>query len=242
MAEEHPDGEPVRRNRRRGPVRLLLAVLALGLVLALAAALGWYVVLPQYRPALQAGETYGIDVSNHQGAIDWPAVAADDIAFAYVKATEGGDFVDRRFAANWQGAADAGLRRGAYHFFTLCRPGADHAANFLATAPPDPTALAPAVDLELSGNCSDRPEQAAVIAELEVFLERVERAWGRPALVYTNDDFDELYPVRALGRDLWEATYYRRPEGDRWTVWQVTSLAAVDGIAGRVDLDLGSPR
>src|SRR5262245_15828853 len=59
----------------------------------------------------------GVDVSWHQGAIDWRTLAADDVAFAYIKATEGGDHVDERFAFNWREAGAAGLYRGAYHFF-----------------------------------------------------------------------------------------------------------------------------
>jgi lysozyme len=77
-----------------------------------------------YRPALLPGERYGIDVSHHQGVIDWERVANDGISFAYMKATEGNEFVDERFADNWRGAANAGLDRGAYHYFPLCSPGA----------------------------------------------------------------------------------------------------------------------
>lgn len=75
-----------------------------------------------------------VDVSNHQGDIDWRAVARDDIRFAYLKATEGGDFIDKRFEKNWTGAGSADIDRGAYHFFTLCRPGVDQARNFLRAA------------------------------------------------------------------------------------------------------------
>ena len=67
----------------------------------------------------------------HQGPIDWQRVAGDGIGFVYMKATEGGDWVDATFAPNWAGARAAGLKVGAYHFFTLCRAGADQAANFL---------------------------------------------------------------------------------------------------------------
>lgn len=106
-------------------------------------------------------------------------------------------------------------------------------------AVPDPGALAPAVDLELGGNCADRPSRQEFGTELAAFLDRVERAWGTKVVIYTNDDFDELYPVPDLGRPLWEAPYYRRPPADaHWTIWQVTSLASVDGIDGRVDLDI----
>ncbi|MFI7587185.1 GH25 family lysozyme [Spongisporangium articulatum] len=213
--------------------RVALWVAMLGVV----AAVVW-VALPHYRPGLAAGERYGIDVSAHQGRVAWRAVAADDIDFAYPKASEGGDFVDERFAENWRDAHAAGLDRGAYHFFTLCRPGADQAANFLRTVPPDPTALAPAVDLELKGNCSRRPTRPQFAAELDAFVTRVEKAWGRTMIVYTNDDFDDLYPVRDQGRPLWEATYYRRPEERTWTIWQVTALASIDGVNGGADLDI----
>ena len=82
-------------------------------VLAGALAIWWLVWVPNWRPPLEDGERYGIDVSAHQNVIDWRQVANDDIAFAYIKATEGGDFTDDRFAQNWRGAQEAGLDRGA---------------------------------------------------------------------------------------------------------------------------------
>ncbi|WP_235933925.1 GH25 family lysozyme [Paramicrobacterium chengjingii] len=99
---------------------------------------------------------------------------------ALIKATEGKGFVDPRFAQNWDAAADSGLRRGAYHFFTLCASDSEQADNFLATARPDEFALAPAVDLELIGPCKKRPPQREVAAELQTFMHTVEAAWGRP--------------------------------------------------------------
>lgn len=221
---------------RRGGRRLRVALATLLAAAAIMVAV--WLWLPHYRPGLHSGERLGIDVSAHQGSVDWDAVAQDGISFAYLKASEGGDFVDRRFTANWRDARTAGLDVGAYHFFTLCRPGEEQATHFLSVVPADPGALAPAVDLELKGNCGARPTRQAFAAELQRFLDRVEGAWGRPAVLYTNDDFAELYPVRDLGRPLWEATYYRRPAGPAWTIWQVTSLASVDGVTGRVDLDL----
>ncbi|TIM61446.1 MAG: lysozyme, partial [Mesorhizobium sp.] len=83
----------------------------------------------------------GIDVSHHQRQIDWRRVAADDVAFAIIKATEGGDHVDGAFAANLREARAAGLAVGAYHFFTFCRPGADQANNFISVVPRDQTLL-----------------------------------------------------------------------------------------------------
>ena len=202
----------------------------------------WFVFVPNWRPPLQAGERYGVDVSAHQGEIDWRRVAADEIRFAYIKASEGGSFTDSRFRANWAAAGAAGLERGAYHFFTLCRTGDDQARHFLTVAPPDPRALRPAVDLELSGNCSRRPPKSQVEAELEDFLTIVEEAWGRSALLYVGDDWEHHYPVRTrLDRPLWQLKFLRRPTQDNVRVWQIHGLARVEGISGRVDLDIMRP-
>lgn len=210
-----------------------------GILLAVTAALIWFVWLPQHRPVLRPGERYGIDVSHHQGTIDWHRVAADDISFAYIKASEGTDHRDRLFPTNWRGAAEARVERGAYHFFTLCSPGDAQARNFLDALPPDEDALPPAVDLEIAGNCASPPAAEVVRAELNRFLRIVESAWGRQALLYIGNDFRSRYDfVEALERPLWHRRILLRPNIDGWVVWQVTGWAHVDGIKGDVDLDV----
>lgn len=211
-------------------------------LLLVTAALAWFVAVPNWRPPLRDGESYGIDVASHQGDIDWSAVADDDISFAYIKATEGGDFTDRQFARNWRRAEAVGLDRGAYHFFTLCTSGIAQARHFLATVPADDDALAPAVDLELAGNCSARPTQLEVQRELNDFLDLVEAAWGRPTVLYVGDDWDRAYPTRREGdRPLWHRRILLRPDVDGWTIWQIHGLANLDGIDGPVDLNIARP-
>ncbi len=217
--------------------RVLYLVAAVCLV-ALVAVTMWFLWLPTWRPALRPGERHGIDVSAHQGKIDWESVAADGIDVAYIKATEGGDFVDDRFAANWRGSGAAGVEHGAYHFFTLCTGGTIQAANFLSIAPPRPDALPPAVDLELAGNCADRPDDEDVGASLREFLALVEGAWRREAVLYVGDDWEREYRTRdVLDRPLWLRRFFIRPDGD-WVVWQLHGWGRVDGIDGPVDLDV----
>lgn len=216
---------------------LALAVL---LLVVLVAAAWWFWWVPNWRP-VRDGERLGIDVSSHQGDIDWRRVADDDIEFAYIKATEGGDFVDERFTANWTAAGVAGVERGAYHFFTLCTAGTIQAQNFLRVAPPSAPALAPAVDLELAGNCSSRPPQETVDAELTDFLRIVEADWGREVVLYVGLDFERRYPVRDwLDRPLWIRRFLLRPS-EPWSIWQLHGYANVDGIDDSVDLNVMRP-
>jgi lysozyme len=197
---------------------------------------GGYLYLSHWRPDLEAGERYGLDVSNHQGTIDWKAVAGDGISFAYLKATEGQDWVDQQFAANWRGAGDAGIKRGAYHFFSLCSPGAKQADHFLATVPPDPDALAPALDLETAGNCATRPTKEAVAKEVRDFVDTVEAAWGKPIVMYVGDDWLEVYS-NVDDRQQWYRHLIFRPDGD-WHIWQLHNFAEVNGVETRVDLNI----
>jgi len=223
------------RRRRRWPY----VVSAVIVVLAVLGAWGWYGWFPDYRPNLNDTERYGVDVSNHQGEIDWERVADDDMGFAYIKATEGGDFVDDWFKRNWDGAGAAGLDRGAYHFFTLCRPGRAQAANFLKIVPHDPDALPPVVDLELAGNCSERPDRAWVEQELGTFLEAVEAATEQTVVLYVGDDFEGEYHLRDdLDRPFWHRRVLLRPDVDGWWIWQVQGNAAIDGIDGGADLNV----
>lgn len=222
-------------------VAVLAALLALAVIGVLAVEVGW----PRYRPPLRAGESYGIDVSAHQGTIDWRAVAADGIHAAYVKATEGATFRDPGFEQNWRGARAAGLTVGAYHFFTLCRTGADQAANLLAAldgvgGTHDSRALPVVVDLELSGNCSARPPRDQVHREVTAFVSAVEQATGRPVTYYLLDSWAKRYPP-SHHRAQWVRRLMRRPGGD-WAWWQASNRARVDGIDGPVDLDVVADR
>lgn len=201
-------------------------------------AVPWF--LDDHRPGLALGQSYGLDVSHHQGVIDWEAVAADDIDFAYIKATEGGDWVDPRFAENWVEARAAGLEVGAYHFFTLCRSGPEQAANFLATVPVDVADLPLAIDLEFAAPCSAPMSAEALQTEVIDFVALVEAATERPMLVYVLSDFDTEYQITdVIDRPRWIRSLYHRPD-ESWSIWQYSFRASVDGVQDGVDLNVGA--
>jgi lysozyme len=185
-------------------------------------------------------DVIGVDVSNHQGEIDWPTLARTDISFAYIKATEGGDFRDRRFQTNWEAARQAGLLRGAYHFFTQCRSGTDQARNFMATVPHEPGALPPAVDLEHMGPCSSGPQVADLVAEIATFIAMLAEHYGRRPILYTDVMFDATY-LRGhfTGETFWTRSIVLPPwfRTDQWLIWQYHSCGRRAGIDGPVDLN-----
>lgn len=215
--------------------RALLALAAAALLIAgalVGAIGGWWT-------PWAARYVQGVDVSWHQGAIDWRALAADDVAFAYIKATEGGDHVDTRFAFNWEQAGAAGLYRGAYHFFTQCRPGAQQAANFIAVVPREAGALPHALDLEHMGPCREGPSVDDVVAEALVFLDRVEAHYGVRPLIYTTREFHDAYLQGVTGERFWIRSLGVSPRFRRndWVIWQHHNRGHKRGVTGPIDLN-----
>ena len=220
--------------------RAWLAALA---VLLLAAPAIWYLA-GRWHPSDSSYPFQGIDVSHHQGRIDWVSLPPQGVDFAYIKASEGGDFRDPAFGANWRGARSAGIRRGAYHFFTLCRSGAEQARNFIATVPVEADSLPPAVDLEYFGNCSARISREAFHAELAAYISRVEAHYGKPVILYLTREFDEAYEVsRRVERPIWLRSLVFEPDfGARpWRIWQASNFRRLRGIEGRVDWNAARP-
>jgi len=220
----------MRPRRRR-----ILAGIATAMVLVVVSGVAFVLT---YRPDRARFPVRGIDVSHHQGDIDWSRVAGDDVQFAYIKASEGGDYRDTKFATNRMGAVQAGIRAGAYHFFTLCRPGLDQAENFLTAVGKPAAMLPPAIDLEFGGNCDRRPSPQELAGELGAFLAPVEARFARPAVLYATDEFLAAYRGALPERRLWRRSLFTRPSDDRWSLWQYHNAAWVAGVAVAVDLDV----
>lgn len=216
----------------------MLSALAATVLLVLAV-LFWNGYLRLVYPGRAEFPVRGVDVSHHQGRVDWARVRAAGYEFAYLKATEGGTFVDSTYARNRDAARRAGLVTGPYHFFTLCADAAAQAANLLSVQPPDTArTLPPAVDLEFGGNCGVRPPADSVRAAVERFLAVVDSAYARPAALYVTAEFYDAYLQGTAGHPLWVRNVFRRPRyGGEWAFWQYAATARVPGIRGRTDLD-----
>ena len=99
----------------------------------------------------------GIDVSKYQGNIDWDAVKNSGVKFVWIKATEGGDRADERFEANWAGAKQVGIARGAYHFVYWCRAPMDEVTWFEQHVPIEADSLPPVLDVEFELRIENLP-------------------------------------------------------------------------------------
>lgn len=204
-----------------------------------AIACAWLWIAEQFRHTPANFSVRGIDVSHHRGRIDWARVPGETFRFAYIKATEGGDFVDLRFVENWRGAKAAGIVPGAYHFFTFCKSGTDQARNFIRRVPREPETLPPAVDLEFSGNCDRRPSRRRFRRELIIFLTSLETHYGQRPVLYLTRDFWKAY-ARGLEQDypVWMSDVRGLPDYIPWLFWQHDVRGQVPGVPGQTDLNV----
>ena len=194
-------------------------------------------------PSPLAFAIQGIDVSKYQGDVDWNAVSNSGVRFAWIKATEGGDYIDEKFRQNWAMAQAAGVRRGAYHFAYWCRPAEEQAAWFLANVPNDPTALPPVLDVEwnpTSKTCPRKLPREQALSYMRTILQAMERAYGKRPVIYTSVDFHkDVLQGEFADYPMWVRSVKAYPSvryGDRqWHFWQHTATGSVPGIHGYVD-------
>ncbi|MBB3699877.1 glycoside hydrolase family 25 protein [Flammeovirga yaeyamensis] len=186
---------------------------------------------------------HGIDVSHHQQYIDWSRVSkmhaqGQSIKFAYCKATEGLDHSDRHFSHNKKRSKEHQISFGAYHFFRPKKDGKQQADFFLNTvgdlAPAD---MVPVVDIEVL----DRVSPSTMRKRLKDFLDHVESAIGVKPMIYTGDVFYKDYLKGYFPKyRIWIANYSNGTQSSekRWTMWQHSQTATVDGIPGKVDMNV----
>ncbi len=183
----------------------------------------------------------GPDVSRHQGSIGWDTLRRSGYTFAFIKATEGGDWVDPRFHENWRNAQKAGLAVGAYHFFTFRKSGAEQARNFINTVPADGKSLPPVIDLEYMGNSRDPLSKSRFRAELSEFISIIEKKYHRKPILYSTYEFYGHYLEGHYDdHPLWIRDIFFRPRlkhNRKWTFWQYANRGRVDGIKTYVDLN-----
>jgi len=218
----------------------IAAAMALMLLLGLAA----WVYATGWAPSSSKYVIQGVDASEANGDIVWPALIARGADFAYLRATMGAHGRDRRFAEYWQGTAAAGIRRGAIHVWSFCEGGVAQADNFVTTVPRTAGMLPAMLDIAFSPDCDARPDRAALIAQLKRFLVIAETHTGEPMLVRITKPVERRYRVsEAIPRPIWEVRNFWSPDyaARPWRVWQANDLRRVDGVAGPIHWSVVAP-
>ena len=243
---------PARRKKRSSRRFIILSLFAFLLLAGYFAYRWWlinrarFVKYPEFGISLpEEYPIHGIDVSKYQQTIAWDAVQAMQVkkiklGFAFIKATEGIENIDPQFRRNWKKSKDAGIIRGAYHFFLATKDGRLQAESFIKAVDLKPGDLPPVLDIEQSYGVS----KEVIKKEIKTWLEIVENNYQVKPIIYTNIDFYK----QNLGSDfdsypLWVAHYYqpRQPKIKRdWVFWQHNDNGRVNGVLSPVDFDVFS--
>lgn len=189
-------------------------------------------------------EAHGLDVSHYQGKVDWETLRKNNLEeehplrFVFLKATEGTDLRDETYADNLRGARLAGLRCGAYHFFSPYSDPVQQARFFIENADLGSGDLPPVLDVENRGKL-DRKELSERVLQ---WMDVVQKHYGVKPILYTSHKFRDRYlsDGRFDAYPYWIAHYYVdevRYDG-QWRFWQYSDLGVVPGVGGNVDLNV----
>jgi lysozyme len=186
---------------------------------------------------------HGIDVSKYQQIIAWEEVQLMKVkniklGFVFIKATEGIGKTDDQFHRNWKKSRQAGMIRGAYHFFIGSKDGKMQAEQFIDKVELETGDLPPVLDIEQLNGVN----AATLKAEAKKWLATAENYYHIKPIIYTNVDFYNRY----LGSEfndypLWVAHYYQTQQpriGRGWIFWQHSDEGRVNGILSKVDFNV----
>ena len=181
----------------------------------------------------------GIDISKHQGSINWEELKKNQkIKFIYIKATEGSDYVDPRYYENIRNARKNGFKVGSYHFLSTRSAATTQFYNFIRTAKREDQDLLPVIDVEKIGSWSSQQLRDSV----KVFADLLEDYYGCKPLIYTSEKFFTKHLGRVFANyPLFIAKYSNsQPNiGYKWILWQFADnglFKPVKGNGGKVDM------
>lgn len=238
-------------NKKNRNFIIALVLLSVTIIAAIFGGYEWwqnrkarFVRYPAFGIAIpESYSIHGIDVSKYQQIIAWDVVREMKIkkvqlGFAFIKATEGIGNTDPQFRRNWKKSKDAGIIRGAYHFFLATKDGKEQAENFIKTVKLQKGDMPPVVDIEQTYGVNT----SLLKKELNEWLDVVENYYGVKPIIYTNVDFYGRY----LGKEfdeypLWAAHYYQYSEPRikrNWHFWQHSEEGRVNGILSKVDFNV----
>ncbi len=194
-----------------------------------------------YRPNVNVDRypVRGIDVSKHNGSIDWQRVADSGIRFVYIKATEGISYRNPLLNDQYSGARKAGLKVGCYHFFRMNRGGVEQAQHFIRTVGNRHLDLPLVIDVEESDN-DNSVDRTTILQNLKLMARELQHR-GFKVMFYTNGNgYKTYYQGHLDDYELWLSAF-RAPESIAYlghTMQQYSHWGSVDGVDSDVDLNI----
>lgn len=186
--------------------------------------------------------SFGIDVSHHQGSIDWENLFYENeldsaISFIYCKATEGIDHVDSEWSKNRSKLLELGKFHGAYHFFSTKSDALLQAEHFMKHWKKEALDLPPVLDVE-----TEAPNDKLLIQSMKIWLRKVEKETGMRPVIYTSLHFYET-KFQSEFKDylFWIAAYSRKPQcltDERIIHWQYSDRGELPGIGEKIDFNV----
>lgn len=221
---------------------LIFLILFVGLLLSGLAFLFYNGILRFNNLSYKEFPVQGLDVSHHQGDISWNLIDTKKYKFVFVKATEGGNYIDDKYKQNIKLAKDAGLFVGAYHFFTFKKSGGEQANNYIKCVSLQDIDFPPVVDLEYTGNSNNKSSKAVLKKELSEYLSRLEAHYHQQPILYTTYEFYDYYLKANIDNyPIWIRDIFKYPSRKKvktWYFWQYSNRGKVEGINGFVDLNV----
>lgn len=188
----------------------------------------------------------GIDVSHHNGVVDWKKVASGGYKFVYLKLTEGKSYVDKTTYNNYVAAKNAGLRVGFYHYAHVTNDPIAEVNFFLQKLGEMKADLPHCLDLEENKGLS----KAKVSAFALKWMEYLQQKTGITPILYTGYSFMSNFTNTVAKYPLWVARYaggsqrvkgFNAPGSSTlwrsWAMFQFTDSGKVNGIKGNVDIN-----
>lgn len=174
----------------------------------------------------------GIDVSHHQGNIDWETVATDtNIKFVYLKASEGATYIDKKYKENLEGAKKTGILVGSYHFIRNTSSIEKQFKNFISIAIKEQQDLIPMLDVE------EEVDKDSIL----YFCNLIEKYYGKKPMIYgTNKSYNAYCAPYFNNYYLMLGRYGDNPPiikgKGHYNIWQYSELGKIRGIKKPVDL------
>lgn len=190
----------------------------------------------------------GIDVSEHNGVVNWSAAKKAGIGFAVIRTGYGTSHVDKQFAANMAGAAAQGIPIGIYHFsYALTAAGAKQEADYvikLLAAYKNQITLPVFFDFEYDTVDYAKKQgvtlgKGAFNAHTVAFCERIKAAGYTPGTYYNLDYLRKYVDMDQVGGYVqWYAQYSSTASAAGHDIWQYSSSYTIPGCSGRFDVNL----